>query len=158
MNYVFDTSATEVLIETCHLEYALRLLSQTANLIAPKQVRVEYLQGFRPERNIEAFDSLFKSVDEPVDSELIPYFHFDSDCGEISVISYALHNDGYCCVIDEEYGRRICVLFMLPVIGSIGLIKELVRVGIVSDKKRRTIRRQLRRSSFRISNELLRQI
>jgi predicted nucleic acid-binding protein len=158
MNYVFDTSAAEVLIETCRLQDALRFLSQTVTLVAPSKVRVEYLKGSRPERDIKAFDSLFNTADEPVDSELLPYFHFDSDCGEINVISYALHNDGYCCVIDEEYGRRICVLFQLPVKGSIGLIKELCRLGLVSGEERRTIRRQLRRSTFRISRELLREI
>ena len=158
MNYVFDTSATVVLIETCCLGEALRTFGHTNKLVAPKRVNVEYMSGTRPERDPGIFEKIFEIVDVLVDSELLPYFGFDADCGEINVISYALHNEKSCCVIDEGFGRRICALFGLPLIGSVGIINELRRLGLISRGETSSIRRRLRRSSFYLSRELLRGI
>lgn len=158
MIYVFDNSATVALIETCRLENALRTFGMTARLVAPRRVKAEYMNSQRPCRDLEAFERVFETVDVTLESELLPYFNFDVDCGEISVISFALRNRGSCCVIDEGFGRRICTLFGLPLTGSIGIIKELRERGLVSNEERRSIRRRLRESSFYVSKELLREI
>jgi len=158
MNYVFDTSATVVLIETCCLEEALRRLGQTTRLIAPKRVKAEYVNGERATCDLKTFERIFETADVVVDSELLPYFDFDAECGEINVISYALQNKESCCVIDEGFGRRICALHGLPLTGSIGIIKEMCQVGLISKEERRSIRRRLRQSSFYISKELLHEI
>lgn len=154
MNYAFDTSATVVLIETCGLGEALQKFGQINRLVAPRRVKEEYLNGTRPERDFQVFES----VDVVVDSELLPYFGFDADCGEIAVISYALHNENACCVIDEGFGRRICALFGLPLTGAVGIIKELARLRLISNKEVRTIHGRLRHSSFYLSKNLLREI
>lgn len=158
MNYAFDTSATVVLIETCGLGEALRTFGHTNRLVTPRRVKEEYLNGTRPERDLGAFESTFETVDVVVDSELLPYFGFDADCGEINVISYALHIEKSCCVIDEGFGRRICALFGLSLTGSLGIIKELGRLELISKKEKRSIHRRLRHSSFYLSKELLREI
>ncbi len=158
MNYAFDTSATVVLIETCGLGEALRKFGQTNRLVAPRRVKEEYLNGTRLERDFGVFESVFETVDVVVDSELLPYFGFDAGCGEITVISYALHNENACCVIDEGFGRRICTLFGLPLTGSVGIIKELGRLRLISNKEKRSIHRRLRQSSFYLSKKLLREI
>lgn len=155
---MFDTSATVVLIETCDLSEALRTFGHTNRLFAPRMVKAEYLNGAKPERDFRVFESVFETVDVIVDSELLPYFGFDADCGEINVISYALHNEKSCCVIDEGFGRRICALFGLPLTGSVGIIKKLGHLGLISKKEKRSIRRRLRQSSFYLSKELLREI
>jgi len=158
MNYVFDTSATVVLLETCGLGQALQAFGQTAGLIAPNRVKAEYMNGARPGRGLETFERVFKTVDVAVASELLPYFNFDSECGEISVISYAVRSSESCCVIDEGFGRRICALFGLRLTGSIGIIKELCRHRLISEEERQLIRRRLRQSSFYISKELLHEV
>jgi predicted nucleic acid-binding protein len=155
MNYVLDTSATIVLLETCGLRQALQVFGQTASLIVPNGVKAEYMNGARPGRDLGIFERVFKTVDVVVAPELLPYFNFDGDCGEISVISYVLRNRESCCVIDEGFGRRVCALFGLRLTGSIGIIKELRRHRLISEEERRSIRRRLRQSSFYVSKELL---
>jgi predicted nucleic acid-binding protein len=158
MNYVFDTSATVALLETCDLRQALQAFGQTAGLIAPLRVKAEYMNGARPGRDLEIFERVFKTVDVAVAPELLPYFNFDGECGEISVISCALGSSESCCVIDEGFGRRICALFGLRLTGSIGIIKELCRHRLISEEEMELIRRRLRQSSFYMSKELLHEV
>jgi predicted nucleic acid-binding protein len=86
-------------------------------------VREEYKAGRR--REPEIIDSVFETVDVDVDQRLLPYFHFQTTSGEITVISYALRDPNAFCVIDEEFGRQICRFFELPLTGSVGIIKQL---------------------------------
>lgn len=158
MNFVFDTSATVALIETCRLETPLRKFSENHRLFVSQQVKDEYLAGERAERNIPAFERVFESSVVNLDQRLLPYFHFDESCGEISVISHAIRNPHCCCVIDEEYARRICELFDVPLTGTVGILLKLRDAGLVSRRDLRTLRKRLQNSTFFLSKRLLKQI
>jgi predicted nucleic acid-binding protein len=93
-----------------------------------------------------------------LDQRLLPYFHFDETCGEISVISHAIRNQDCCCVIDEEYARRICELFGASLTGTVGILVKLRDACLVSRQELRTIRKRLQSSTFFLSRQLLKQI
>jgi predicted nucleic acid-binding protein len=117
------------------------------------------MAGDRPERDAAAFKTLFQEVDVNVEPVLLPYFHYDSGSGEISVISYVMQNQSYsCCVIDEEFGRKICQLFGIPLTGSIGIILEMRRMGLLSSKDIRSLRGRIKASNFYLTTQLLDQL
>jgi predicted nucleic acid-binding protein len=158
MNFIFDTSATVALIETCRLETSLLEFSENHRLFVSQQVKEEYLAGERAERNILVFERVFESLVVSLDQRLLPYFHFDESCGEISVISHAIRNPDCCCVIDEEYARRICELFDVALTGTVGILLKLRDAGLVSRRELRTVRKRLQNSRFFLSKRLLKQI
>jgi predicted nucleic acid-binding protein len=159
LDYVLDTSAAVVLIETCGLGSVLREFGQVHGLLVPSKVREEYLGGERPQRDIEAFEFLFQKVDVRIESVLLPYFHYDSESGEINVISYVMQNkDSSCCVIDEGFGRKICELVEVPVTGSVGIMLEMRKMTLLSSRDMRALRRRIRASNFYLSDQLLSQL
>lgn len=153
MKYIFDTSAIIVLIEICGLKSQLMVFSTKNELCVPQKVREEYLRGSYVDETI--FEGLFKVVNADLREELLPYFNYDPDNGEIWVISHACNNQGFCCVIDEEFGRRICSLFNVNTTGAIGVIKEMRRQGFLSENDVVIIKRTLKKSRFYLSKRLL---
>ena len=117
------------------------------------------MAGNRPERDLGAFERLFESVDVNVESILLPYFHYESTSGEINVISYVMQSKvSRCCVIDEEFGRKICELFDIPLTGSVGVMLEMRRSGLLTSRDMTDLRRRIRGSNFYFSNQLLNQL
>jgi len=153
MKYIFDTSAIIVLIEICDLKSQLMTFSSKNELYVPQRVREEYLRGSCIAEAI--FGRLFKVVNVDLKEELLPYFHYDPTCGEIWVISHACNHQDFCCVIDEEFGRRICRLFNVNIMGAIGVIKEMRRQGFLSENDIVSIKRTLTNSRFYLSKRLL---
>lgn len=153
MKYVFDTSAIIVLLEICGLRDQLMLFSLNNELYVPATVKEEYLRGAYV--NEATFERLFKVVNVDLKKDLLPYFNYDSSCGEIWVISHACNHQGFCCVIDEEFGRGICKLFNVNITGAIGIIKEMRRQGVLSEDDTTFIKRAIKDSRFYLSKKLL---
>lgn len=153
--YVFDTSSIIVLIETCRLGHVLLKFSEKASLCVPPRVREEFLNGGPSEQDVVTFQRIFSAVPVKLAENLLPYFNFDSTPGEIWVISYALRNPDCCCVIDEEFGRSICNFLKVKFTGAIGIIVELKKVELLSDKDLGMLKNLLRNSDFYLSKELL---
>ena len=120
-----------------------------------KRVREEYRVGERFTTGIALVDDIFRTVECPVNAELLPYFHFQSSSGEIEVISYALSGPMVCCVIDEEFGRNICKLFDVKLTGTVGTIRAIREQHHLQSDEIKTIRSKLRASTFYLSDELL---
>jgi len=49
----------------------------------------------------------------------------------IWVISHAWKNPDCYCVIDEEFGRKICNLFGVKLTGAIGILLKMEETGII---------------------------
>jgi predicted nucleic acid-binding protein len=146
------------LLETCSIDAALQTFSKSHGLLITERVREEYAAGQRPIGKGELIDSIFVTTHVQVTHRLLPYFHFDSTSGEISVISYAMQNTDVSCVIDEEYARQICSLFDVRLTGSIGILKRMLAEHLLTRSEIRSIRERLRRSRFYLSDELLNQL
>lgn len=119
-------------------------------------MREEYWAGQR--RNSDSrIDNIFETGSIRLDERLLPYFHFKSTSGEISVISYGIVN-GATCVIDDEFARQICNLFNAPLTGSIGIVKRMRAERLLTRKEMQEIRERLRKSKFYMTQELLDQL
>jgi len=156
MKYIFDTSSIIVLLEVCGLESQLKSFSSKNQLYMPHRVREEYLRGAKVCTATSL--SLFSIITVDLSDELLPYFHFDSSSGEIWVISHVITHQDYCCVIDEEFGRNICKLFQLKLIGAIGIIQRLKEKGFLSNEDLEKIRKKIRNSHFYLSQKLLKKL
>jgi predicted nucleic acid-binding protein len=111
-----------------------------------------------PQPDVTVFREVFHPAKVNLDNELLPYFNYDSSSGEIWVISYARHNPEFTCVIDEAFGRSICELFGLKVTGTVGIIKELKKFGLVNSNELNQIRLDIKKARFYLSKELLKQL
>jgi predicted nucleic acid-binding protein len=152
--YVFDTSALIILVEKCELQNAFAKFALERDLFVPTRVREEFLAGNIRDCHIRTIETCFIPVNITLADELLPYFNFDSTSGEIWVISYALKNPSSVCVIDEEFGRNICRLFSIDVCGSIGIIDEMKKIGILSKSDLLDIRNKMRNARFYLSKTL----
>jgi len=118
----------------------------------------EYTTGHRRTIDARAVDRTFRKVGVTVNTELLPYFHFDASSGEISVISYAMQTQDACCVIDEQFGRTICEIFGVDCTGTVGIIKKMLADGALKRDSLRLIRERLRRSTFYLTDQLLNEL
>jgi predicted nucleic acid-binding protein len=156
--YIFDTSTLIILVEKCGLTDAFSKFAEKRDLYVPLRVIDEFFAGKNAKQYNSVLKDCFIRVDGALAEELLPYFNFDSTSGEIWVISYALRNSSYCCVIDEEFGRSICKLFSINVTGAIGIIEEMKREGILSSNDLHQIRDKIRRTHFYLSKNLCDQL
>ena len=115
----------------------------------------EYRKGQRATIDASAIDRTFRKVAVIVNKELLPYFHFDSSSGELSVISFAMQTSDACCVIDEQFGRTICEIFGIDCTGTVGIIRKMVANGALERDSLRLIREKLRHSNFYLTDQLL---
>lgn len=120
----------------------------------------EYCVGDRenPSPSPDAFREVFHPTDIKLDEELLPYFYYDSKCGEIWVVSYARQQPEFTCVIDEIFGRNVCALLDVKVTGTVGIIKEMKDYGCLSSEDLRNVRTAIKNSKFYLSRDLLRQL
>ena len=152
---VFDTSSVIALIEICQLGGVLQKFSKKTSLYVPHRVRDEFLNGPQPQKDIVAFKKIFSISSVILKKELLPYFNFDSDCGEIWVISYAIKNPECWCVMDEEFGRNICRLFKVKLIGTMGIISHLRNLGYLTNTDLIRLKKSLRDSTFYLPEKFL---
>ena len=131
-----------------------------STLTAPMRVMEEYSIGDRdnPKPNVDNFREVFNLIDAKLDSELLPYFYYESTSGEIWVVSYARHHPEFTCVIDEMFARNICNLLKVKVTGTIGIIGEMKDNGFLTQQDLRNIRDVIKNCRFYLSKDLLRQL
>lgn len=152
MEYVFDTSAVIFLLEICGLEKQLEAFSTKNSMYIPNRVKEEFLDGCRIDlKSINIF-----SVCNPVlDENLLAYFNQNSSSGEFWTISYSCNNPDCICVIDEGFGRNLCKFLGVKFTGSVGIIAEMKKGGVLSRQDLLEIRNKVRKSRFYLSKELL---
>ena len=159
MDYVFDTSAIVVLVETCGIASQLKQLGNSVALLTTQTVINEYSAGTRSTRNIGIVSNIFSKVAVNSDPKLLPYFSYDASSGEFSVLTYVLQDPTCrCCVIDEEFGRTVAKTFELTLKGTVGIILMMKQMGLITRKEVRSIKRSIRASSFYLSESLLREL
>jgi predicted nucleic acid-binding protein len=120
----------------------------------------EYAIGDRenPKPNVSIFREVFSPTSQELDNELLPFFNYDTTSGEIWVISYARQHPEYYCVIDETFGRNICNLLNIKLIGTIGIINEMKLCGILDTNDLKSIRNAIKACRFYLSKELLQKL
>lgn len=153
--YVFDTSAVIILFEKCHLRTQLLTFAQTNDLFVPYRVMEEFFEGDPTKNDMPSFQKTFTLAKTKLESDLLPYFNYDSSPGEIWVMSYTLQNPDCICVIDEDYGRRICELFDLNLTGTIGILGEMKHMKLLCVDELRQIRQTIRTCGFYLSKRML---
>lgn len=159
MNYIFDTSSIILLFEKCNIRPQLREFSEANKLYVPSRVFVEFKEGRNLELvDIKEFEEVFFIVNPNLNGDLLPYFNFEDSSGEIWVLSFALENPEYCCVIDEEFGRNIAALFSMNLTGAIGIIEEMKNSGLLSDKILLHIKDRVRQSGFYLSQKIVKEL
>nr|MDO8079349.1 hypothetical protein [Candidatus Freyarchaeota archaeon] len=77
--------------------------------------------------------------------------------GEIEVILWGLYYDGsgeqYLCVIDDKQARHVAEKNKIRITGTIGLIKTLSDVRLISEEEKENLVNQLTNSGFRLKNK-----
>jgi predicted nucleic acid-binding protein len=158
--YIFDTSPAIILLEKCGLRSHLLSFAKNCYLVAPNRVIEEYAigDGENQKPDLFAFREVFSPINVKLDDELLPFFHHDSSSGEIWVISYARQHPDFTCVIDEAFGRNICELMSVKVIGTIGILREMRNYNILSLGELKVVRSKIKQCRFYLSKDLLRRL
>jgi predicted nucleic acid-binding protein len=143
------------LLETCSLEKELIEFKKTHQLLITERVLEEYRAGTRIFAGIGLVEEIFGTVRTTISERLLPYFHFKSSSGEISIISFAIADSHACCVIDEEFARNVCRLFGLKLTGTVGIIRKMLTEHILDPKAVSIIRSKLKASNFYLTERLL---
>lgn len=148
LKLIFDTSAVIYLMEKWGLVPELLSLSASHELLVPQRVREEFLDGDVKDADRSNIDRVFKLVPVALNEELLPYFNFDSSDGAIWVMSFVSRAEDSCCVIDEEFGRRVCDTVGIRFTGSIGILRMMVKEGMIEPRRVKEVKARIRQSSF----------
>ncbi len=148
MKLVFDTSAVIYLMEKWGLAQELLALTSRYELLIPQRVREEFLNGEVGESDKGNIEKVFRLVPVSLKEELLPYFNFDSRDGAIWVMSYVKSTPHSRCVIDEAFGRSVCETMGVACTGSIGVLRLMVKEGLLAESRVEDIRTRIRKSSF----------
>lgn len=155
MKLVFDTSAVIYLMERWGLVDELLDLSERHELLIPQRVREEFLSGDVTDSNRADIDRVFTLVPVALDKSLLPYFNFESSDGAVWVMSCCNGIDDFCCVIDELFGRNVCETLGIRFTGSIGVIRMMVKEGILNKSRIEEVKALIKQSSFYHKGSLL---
>jgi predicted nucleic acid-binding protein len=149
-----------MLLEKCHLHTQLLEFGKLCTIFAPERVMEEYAvgDGQNPNPDLSIFRKVFFPAKVNLDNELLPYFNYESTSGEIWVMSYARRYPEFTCVIDETFARNICNLLGIKLTGTIGIVREMKKFGLLSPEDLNNIRQSIKNSRFYLSRELLRQL
>ncbi len=134
----------------------MKKLSQNIELIVPLKVFREFCDKSERE-NQEFVRTNFQIIDSEGNEILTRFLEYDS--GELFVISqgiqYKINNEEYCCVLDEKLARDIADTFEIQKTGTIGVLRIMYGMKIVSMDKLKNIKSLLLTSDFRIKPEYL---
>jgi predicted nucleic acid-binding protein len=155
MNYVFDTSAVIFLLEICKIRKQLMEFKKTNSLYIPARVREEFLDGCKIDP--QSID-VFSLVPPVLDKNLLAYFSQNASSGEYWTIAHACIDKTCVCVIDDGFGRNVCDFINMKHTGSVGIIDEMKKQGVLSKDDLLSIRVRVRQSKFYISKKLLRKL
>jgi predicted nucleic acid-binding protein len=124
----------------------------------PQRVIEEYFQGDNTRSGMPIFQRTFAPAKAKLESELLPFFNFDSSSGEIWVISYGLQNPNSVCVIDEDFGRSLCELFDLNFTGTIGILKKMKQMKLLCNSELKRTKRTIKTCGFFLSKQMSREL
>ncbi|HDQ06009.1 MAG TPA: hypothetical protein ENN36_04725 [Candidatus Bathyarchaeota archaeon] len=159
MEYAFDTSSLILLFEKCNIRKQLLCFSQNNILYVPSRVFEEYKEGKKVKKtDIEIFQKIFNIVTPNLNEDFLPYFNFEKKYGEIWVMSHVLTNSECCCVIDEDLGREVSKLFNLRLTGSVGIIDEMKKQGLLSKSELEQLYYDVENGGFYLSKKLLKEL
>jgi predicted nucleic acid-binding protein len=156
--YILDTSVLILLFEKCHLREELLKFSKTNALYVPSKVEAEYFRGNGTGEGTVEFKQIFKSINPTLENDILPYFNFQDEFGEVWVISYAIKNPNCYCVIDEQLGRNVCDVFNLKLTGTVGIIDQMKKLNYFSNEKMMEIRQTIRTCGFYLSKEMCKEL
>ncbi|MFO7794448.1 MAG: DUF3368 domain-containing protein [Candidatus Nanohaloarchaea archaeon] len=145
-----SVSDTSVLLNLAFIDRLNILNDYFDQVIVPKQVWEELMDGDRGKEKLQMFESSLDFVEVEEDS-----FFFELrnslDIGESACIKYAVENDVDLVLLDESEGRRKAKNHGLKVTGVIGLLMK-------ADLDMEQEMDALRNSGFYISDELYRKV
>ena len=73
-------------------------------------------------------------------------------------MSHARQHPDFTCVIDEAFGRNLCNLLGIKVIGTIGIVREMKNCGLLHLYELRAIRNDIKNCRFYLSRQLLNEL
>jgi len=96
------------------------------------------------------------TIKEAKNKEKIKELNKDLGLGEASAIAYALENPNTLIIIDDQDAKMYAAEIGLPVIGTIGIIRQAVDRNIIKNKiEANNLFDELRNTGARISDKLL---
>lgn len=109
--------------------HLLRLAGE--RIIVPRRVALEIRQSGRTDAAVLALTSTswLELVDTGTPPPDLQQYHLDP--GEAAVLTWALTHPGATAIIDERRGRQVARLIGVPVVGTLGLILEAKRRGLI---------------------------
>ncbi len=100
-------------------------------VVAPRQVEREVLRRSIADAAVDAMRTLdwLEVVDAGEPPPELRRFHLDA--GEEAVLTRALAHPGTLAIIDDRRGRRVARALAIPVTGTLGLVMEAKRRGVI---------------------------
>ncbi len=77
------------------------------------------------------------------------------DIGESEVIALALQNKEKAIIIDEKLGRKVCKLYKIKPIGTLRIILESYKKGIIKEQEVKETINELVKNDFRIGADVM---
>ena len=121
-------------------------------LVIPEPVAEEIRQCRTVDVAVSWINGNGRSFVQPPVQELAELRGTKIGSGERSVISWAAANRGFVAVMDDSGARVFAERFRLPVLGSVGIILRLKKVGLIGEVKPHLL--EIRRAGGYIGDKL----
>jgi len=147
--WVLNASPLIVLANTGY-ETLIRQL--TVDVIVPRAVANEIMAGPHTDRaRLQVTAGDWPIIDAPPASDEL--LSWDLGSGETSVISYVTAFQGWTAILDDGAARRCARTFSVPVKGTLGIIRQAKRRGIIASAA--TVLSAVRNQGFRLDDRLI---
>lgn len=130
----------------------LRLAGES--IVVPRQVEREVLRPSVADAAVEAMRTLpwLEVVEAGEPPEAVGTYHLDA--GEEAVLTWAFAHPGTVAILDDRRGRRVARALGIPVTGTLGLVVEARRRGVIP-AARPVVEQLLQRTAWHLSPELV---
>lgn len=127
---VCDTSPLQYLYQLDRLDL---LPALTRRVLVPRAVQEELALGRSLGFKVPVVEDLsWVVVRQPVSRQALPLIH-DMGPGETEVLLLALEFPGTIAVLDDALARRVAGILKLPFTGTLGLLLDAKKAGLIPD-------------------------
>jgi predicted nucleic acid-binding protein len=127
----------EVVCDTSPLQYLYQLdlldllPSLVSRIVVPPAVQEELSVGRALGVRVPAVENLaWVSVRQPISHQALPLIH-DLGPGETEVLLLAMESPGTIAILDDALARRIAGTLEIPYIGTLGILLDAKRAGLI---------------------------
>jgi len=161
---IFDTSSIIGIISEAKCPYVFEnCVERGYKLNIPNTVYEELKRNQKTYEIFKEHEKYFKVLDLDINSvnkilKRYPNLH-KGEAGVIcSAMEYENSDKKYICIVDDSGAREFCDNQNINMVGLIGFLKWQKRINDISEGESENIYKRLKRSGFRIKEDILREL